>query len=229
MSPVASETQPAKPSEPASRRPIRLLVFSASLRRESLNTRLALLAERVITRLGGTVDHAAMSDFACAPYDTEVLEREGLPPAPEVFRQRIEANDAFVIASPEYNASMPGLLKNTIDWTSRARPQPFNEKHALLLSASPSMVGGNRGLWALRVPLEHLGTRVYPDMFSLAQAHRAFDADGGLTDATLAQRFESTLRGFLDQVEASTHYPCAKKAWFEFLGERPDPLTEHAE
>ena len=212
-----------------SRQPIRLLVFSASLRRESLNTRLALLAERVITRQGGTVDHAAMSDFACAPYDAEMLEREGLPPASDALRRRIEANDAFVIASPEYNASMPGLLKNTIDWTSRARPQPFNERHALLLSASPSMGGGNRGLWALRVPLEHLGTRVYPDMFSLAQAHRAFDTDGGITDATLAQRLESTLQGFLDLVEASTHYPCAKKAWFEFLGERPDPLTERAE
>ena len=228
MSPAASD-QPAQPSRPEPRRPIRLLVFSASLRRESLNTRLALLAERIITRLGGTVDHAAMSDFVCAPYDAELLEREGLPPASDALRRRIEANDAFVIASPEYNASMPGLLKNTIDWTSRARPQPFNERHALLLSASPSMVGGNRGLWALRVPLEHLGTRVYPDMFSLAQAHRAFDADGGIADATLASRLESTVQGFLDLVEATTHYPCAKKAWFEFLGERPDPLTERTQ
>ena len=80
-----------------------------------------------------------------------------------------------MIASPEYNASMPGVLKNAIDWTSRHRPQPFHARHALLLSASPSMLGGNRSLWALRVPLEHLGTRVYPDMFSLAQAHTAFD------------------------------------------------------
>jgi NAD(P)H-dependent FMN reductase len=84
---------------------------------------------------------------------------------------------AFVISSPEYNASMPGGLKNSLDWVSRFSPQPFNEKHCPLLSASPSMVGGNRGLWALRMPLEHLGVRVYPDMFSLAQAHQAFGED----------------------------------------------------
>ena len=70
---------------------------------------------------------------------------------------------------------MPGFLKNAIDWTSRFRPQPFNGRQTLLLSASPSMAGGNRGLWALRVPLEHLGARVYPDMLSLAQANSAMD------------------------------------------------------
>lgn len=95
------------------------------------------------------------------------------------LRRRLEANDAFVIVSPEYNSSMPGVLKNAIDWTSRHKPQPFNGRHALLLSASPSIVGGNRGLWALRIPLEHLGARVYPDMFSLAQAHEAFKPTAG--------------------------------------------------
>jgi NAD(P)H-dependent FMN reductase len=124
-----------------------------------------------------------------------------------------------VIASPEYNASMPGHLKNAIDWVSRIRPQPFNAKHALLLSASPSMAGGNRGLWSLRIPLEHLGARVFPDMFSLAQAHKAFTESGELADRQLAERFEQNLRAFVDLVEAATHYPCIKKAWIEFLGE----------
>jgi NAD(P)H-dependent FMN reductase len=80
-------------------------------------------------------------------------------------------------SSPEYNGSMPGALKNLIDWTSRFRPQPFDERHGLLVSASPSLAGGNRGLWALRVPFEHLGARIYPDMFSLAMAHKAFAGD----------------------------------------------------
>ena len=62
---------------------------------------------------------------------------------------------------------MHDVLKNVIDWVSRYRPQPFHARHALLLSASPSMAGGNRGLWALRVPLDHLGAHVFPDMFSL--------------------------------------------------------------
>jgi NAD(P)H-dependent FMN reductase len=120
---------------------------------------------------------------------------------------------------------MPGVLKNTIDWTSRLRPQPFNGKQGLLMSASPSMVGGNRGLWALRVPLEHLGARMYPDMFSLAQAHEAFAADGRIANDLLQKRFDETLRCFMDLVEAAKHYPGLKKQWVEFLGEHPNAAT----
>jgi chromate reductase, NAD(P)H dehydrogenase (quinone) len=134
-----------------------------------------------------------------------------------------------VIVSPEYNASMPGSLKNAIDWLSRFHPQPFSERQSLLLSASPSMAGGNRGLWALRIPLEHLGSRVYPDMFSLAQAHRAFDDGGSLIDHELHARLDQTIIAFMDLVEASKHYPCAKRAWVEYLGERPDPAIDRVE
>ena len=119
------------------------------------------------------------------------------------LRSRLESADAFVIASPEYNASMPGVMKNAIDWVSRARPQPFNQRHGLLMSASPSMIGGNRGLRALRIPLQHLGARIYPDMFSLAQAHTAITDDGTLADERLQRRFDDTIAGFLDLVEAS--------------------------
>jgi chromate reductase len=204
----------------APREPVRFLVFSASLRAESLNSRLARLAARAIERHGGMVDLAAMAEFDGPSYNQDLQDADGLPPGPEALRRRLEGNDAFVIASPEYNASVPGVLKNAIDWTSRHRPQPFSGRHGLLLSASPSMVGGNRGLWALRVPLEHLGTRVYPDMFSLAQAERAFAPDGGIADAALGERFERTIVGFMDLVEAAKHYPCAKHAWIEFLSER---------
>jgi hypothetical protein len=91
------------------------------------------------------------------------------------------------------------------------------------------MVGGNRGLWALRVPLEHLGARIFPDMFSLAQAHQAFDDAGKIANAPLANRFDITIAAYMDLVEAAKHYPCVKKAWFEYLGEQPTPATERAE
>jgi chromate reductase, NAD(P)H dehydrogenase (quinone) len=211
------------------REPVRLLVFAASLRDASLNGRLATLAGRVIEKNGGSVDVASMADFDCPSYDQDVQDDEGFPDAARELNRRLEASDAFVIASPEYNASMPGLLKNTIDWISRFQPQPFHERHGLLLSASPSLAGGNRGLWALRVPLEHLGARVYPEMFSLAQAHQAFDADGSLSSSMLAERFERTITGFLDLVEAAKHYPCVKRAWVEFLGEHGMPATSRAE
>jgi len=210
------------------REPIRLLVFSASRRSESLNTRLAKLAATAISDHGGTVDLATMAEFDCPSYDQDAQGNEFPAGASELHR-RLMASDAFVIASPEYNASMPGLLKNVVDWVSRYRPQPFHERHGMLVSASPSMVGGNRGLWALRVPLEHLGARVYPDMFSLAQAHQAFDAEGRIASPQLRERFVQTIVAFLDLVEAAKHYPCAKKAWIEFLGERPDPVVDRLE
>jgi chromate reductase len=211
------------------RRDVRFLVFSASLRTDSLNARLADLAAACLEAHGGAVDRAMMRDFDCPSYDFDVQADEGFPSGAEQMRARLEACDGFVISSPEYNASFPGLLKNAIDWVSRYEPQPFNELHGLLLSASPSMVGGNRGLWALRVPFEHLGARVYPDMFSLAQAHTAFDAEGRLADAKLRERFDTNIVNFVDLVEASKHYPCVKRQWVEYLGERPEPILDRVE
>lgn len=211
------------------REPLKILMLSASLRADSLNTRLARLAADALERHGATADLASMHDFDAPSYDGDAEAIDGMPPGPTAFRARLEAAQAFVIASPEYNASMPGVLKNAIDWVSRARPQPFNERHGLLLSASPSMVGGNRGLWSLRVPLEHLGARIYPDMFSLAQAHNAFDGAGQIADERLRARFDETIANFLDLVEASTHYPCVKRAWVEFLGEMPDPAFDRVQ
>jgi hypothetical protein len=91
------------------------------------------------------------------------------------------------------------------------------------------MAGGNRGLWSLRVPLEHLGSRVYPDMFSLAQAHQAFDATGRIADSVLRERFDGTIECFLELVEAAKHYRPLKKLWVEYLGEHPDATTDRVE
>jgi NAD(P)H-dependent FMN reductase len=170
-----------------------------------------------------------MGDFDSVSFDFDVEQETGVPEPATRFRRWLEAADAFVIASPEYNASVPGALKNLIDWVSRVRPQPFNGKQGLLMSASPSMAGGNRGLWSLRVPLEHLGSRVYPDMFSLAQAHEAFSADGRIANDVLQARFAETIGCFLELVEAATHYRSLKKQWVEFLGEKPDAATDRVE
>jgi NAD(P)H-dependent FMN reductase len=209
--------------------PIKVLVFSASLRSGSYNDRLASLATRVVEKHGGTATRAAMIDFDCPPYDQDVETESGMPAGAHAFCTQLKSVDAFMIASPEYNASMPGYLKNTIDWVSRFRPQPFNGKQGFLLSASPSMTGGNRGLWALRIPFEHLGARMYPDMFSLAQAHEAFADDGHLANDILEKRLDDTIRCFMDLTEAAKHYPGLKKQWIEFLGERPDPVIDRVE
>lgn len=205
------------------------LIFGASLRKESLNDKLASLAASVVEEAGGTVSRASMHDFDCPSYDGDVEASQGIPAGADRFRSKLLSTDGFIVSSPEYNASMPGVLKNLIDWVSRYKPQPLKGRHALLMSASPSMVGGNRGLWALRVPLEHLGARVYPDMFSLAQAHEAFGADGKIADAKLQKWFEGTVDCFIESVEAAKHYPLMKSQWIEFLGERPTSATERVE
>ena len=208
--------------------PVRFLVFSASLRRGSLNTRLADLAAAAIESGGGTVDVAAMRDFDAPSYDQDVQRDEGFPPGAEEFRRRLEACQAFVVASPEYNASMPGTLKNAIDCVSRYQPQPFNERHGLLMSASPSMAGGNRGPWALRVPFEHLGARLYPDMFSLARAHLAFTTEGRITSErlTLAVHPQGVSRPARAGVPGDVRELCAgDRAVFELSR---DPATPGA-
>ena len=218
-----------KKQEISQQEPLRFLVFSASLGNVSLNTRLAKLAALVIEKNGGKVDFANMSEFDCPSFNNDLELNGSYPPGAEEFNKRLLANDAFIISSPEYNGSIPGFLKNSVDWVSRIRPQPFNESNALLMSASTSRAGGNRGLWSLRIPFEHLGARVFPNMFSLAMAHKAFTPEGNIADATLAKRFEDNLIAFMNLVEAVKRYPCAKKAWVEFLGEKTDPVTELAE
>jgi chromate reductase, NAD(P)H dehydrogenase (quinone) len=210
--------------------PLRFLVFGAALRADSTNARLASLVARLLSDTGAAVDLASMRDFDMPLYDGDAEASEGLPQGALALRDRLEQSDAFVISSPEYNASVPGVLKNAIDWVSRVRPQPFKTKHALLVSASPSLVGGNRGLWALRVPLEHLGTRVYPDMFSVANSYQAFTEDGTLADPGLQQRLTETVSGFLSLVEADVRYVCLERRWYEFLGDRTEAaITQRAE
>ena len=93
------------PSTTAPREPVRFLVFSASLRAESLNSRLARLAAGMIEQHGGTVDLASMEHFDASSYDQDIQDTDGFPPGAEEFRRCIEATDAFVIASPECDYS----------------------------------------------------------------------------------------------------------------------------
>jgi chromate reductase len=208
---------------------LRVMVLGASLRKESLNVRLATLAAQTVRARGADVHQPRMAELDCPAYDQDVEATAGIPQGARELCRLLKESDAIMIASPEYNASIPGYLKNTIDWVSRFRPQPFNGKQAFLLSASPSMIGGNRGLWSLRVPLEHLGARVYPDMFSLAQALEAFAGNGRLRNDLLQKRLDDTIGCFLDLVEAAKHYPGLKKQWIEFLGEAPNAAIDRIE
>lgn len=176
---------------------LRVFALSGAARRASLNTKLLRVAAASLERHGATVEIATLGDFSMPVYDGDLEESSGPPQAAVRLAERIAAADAMLIASPEYNFSVPGSVKNAVDWVSRVKPNRLAGKCTQLLSASPAMVGGNRGLWALRVPLEALGARVVPDMFSLAQAHEAFTEDGRLASDSLAKRLDEMLARFL--------------------------------
>ena len=181
---------------------LRVHVLSASARTGSYNAALAALAARRITATGAHVRSTNLRDFEVPPYDGDLQAERGVPAGARRLAEMLTSYDATVIASPEYNYSMPGNLKNLVDWVSRIKPWPTTGVHGLLMSASPGPVGGHRGLIALRVPLEGLGMRLHSDMFWLAGADRAFDTGGGLADPGQDARLSAVIGGFLEVVAA---------------------------
>jgi len=173
---------------------MKFALVCGSLRKASLNARLLSLVASRLSSAGHECDVLDLKNFSLPAYDGD-LEAQGMPEPCLRLKSALDRIDAVVIASPEYNFSMPGHLKNTLDWLSRTKPQPWRGKPVLLLSASPSLVGGNRGLWSLRVPLEMSSALVYPDMFSLASATDAF-ASTGLKDANMQKRLDELVDNF---------------------------------
>ena len=156
---------------------MRVLALSGSLRRDSLNTRLLRAAQE----LGGPgVEFVRYESLATIPPFNQELEHRQ-PAEVHELRQRIEAADAVLIATPEYNGSIPGQLKNALDWVSRPlADSPFRGKPAAVIGASTSTYGA---MWAqaeLRKVLGIIGARVIPADFSLAHAQEQFDEHGAL-------------------------------------------------
>ncbi len=181
-----------------------ILAFAASLRRNSLNRKLIAVAAEFAREAGAQVDLAEFREFELPAYDGDLDASSGLPPGGIELKRRLERADAVMIAAPEYNYSIAGPLKNAIDWVSRARPMPWRGKSIYLMSASPSPMGGIRGLWQTRIPLEGCGALVFPDMFALPHANDAFDEASRLRDPALAQRLQREVVGFVRLAEAVT-------------------------
>jgi NAD(P)H-dependent FMN reductase len=176
---------------------LKLLAFAASLRHGSLNRRLLARAVEMATAAGAMVDLAEFAEFDMPLFNQDVQEASGFPAGAQALARRVLAADGMLIASPEYNFSLPGTLKNAIDWVSRMRPVPFSGKSAFLMAASNGMIGGVRGLWQLRIPLEGCGVVVYPGMFPLSLAGQAFDEYGRLKEPQVEERLAKLLDGYL--------------------------------
>jgi len=176
---------------------MKVLVLPGSARRQSLNRKLARRAADALGRAGAGVDAAELSDFEVPLYDGDLEAERGVPPGALALRDRLRAAGALCLVTPEYNHSIPGTLKNLVDWLSRVKPSPMKGVPALVMCASPGLAGGSRAAWAVKVPLEVNGMFVFPAIFSLAQAHQAFAEDGSLLDAALAARLDALAREFV--------------------------------
>lgn len=181
---------------------MKVLAFAASLKKDSLNRKLIALAAAIARAEQADVDLAEFSEFNMPLYDGDLDASQGLPEGGRELKRRVEAASALIISVPEYNYSIPGTLKNAIDWVSRSRPMPWRGRSVYLMSASPSPMGGIRGLWQTRIPLEGCGSIVFPDMFALPHADVAFDEAGRIKDPAMAARLEKEIVGFLRLAEA---------------------------
>jgi chromate reductase, NAD(P)H dehydrogenase (quinone) len=158
---------------------LKVLGISGSLRKSSYNT----AALRVAQTLAPDGVWIEIFDLAPLPLYNEDVKAVGFPPVVQELRDKIKAADALLFATPEYNYSMSGVLKNAIDWASRPPDQPFNEKPVAIMGASPSALGTGRAQYHLRQSCVFLNMHVLnkPEVM-IAAAQTRFNDKGELTD-----------------------------------------------
>jgi chromate reductase, NAD(P)H dehydrogenase (quinone) len=185
--------------------PVKILVIPGSLRTRSYNVRLAALAAKELTLADADVTRISLADYSLPLYDADLEAKAGPPQDAVKLKQMMMGHQGVFIASPEYNASITPLLKNTIDWISRVRERgesplaAYKDRVFALGSASPGRFGGMRSLLALRQVLEvGCGALVIPDQVSVAQAEHAFDERDNLRDETMAGQLRKVVRRLID-------------------------------
>ncbi len=189
----------------------RILAFAGSLRVGSFNQRLVQIAAEGARRAGAEVTVIALRDFPMPVFDQDLEEAEGMPAKAHELKKLFLAHDGLLIASPEYNSSITGALKNAIDWVSRTESDSepslaaYRGKTAALVSASPGALGGLRGLVHLRAILSNIGVLVLPEQVAVSKAHEAFQEDGKLKDAkqqAAVERIGEALANMLRKLKA---------------------------
>ncbi len=174
----------------------KILAFAGSARSGSLNKKLARLAAQAARDAGGDVTLIDLGDYPLPLYHGDLEAREGVPGKGRELKALFIAHQALLIASPENNASVSALLKNTLDWVSRPDAGqnglvPYQGKVAAIVGASPGALGALRGLVHLRQILMTLNVLVLSEQLALGRAHEAFHDDGSLKDP----RQQATLAG----------------------------------
>jgi chromate reductase len=177
---------------------VHLLGISGSLRSGAYNTAL-LHACRELLPEGCSLEVVTLE---AVPLYNEDVRALGLPPAVLHLREQIARAAGVIIATPEYNYSIPGVLKNAIDWASRPPDQPFEQKPVAIMGASPSGLGTARAQYHLRQCFVFLNSCVLnrPEVM-IPKAHERFDANGKLTDEPTRQQVAKQLQAFVHWIE----------------------------
>jgi len=180
---------------------MKLLIFAGSTRQNSFNRKLAHVAAAMARTSGAEVTHIELADFDIPMYNAD-LEAKGTPPDVMKLKQIMHEHPAWIICSPEYNASYSALLKNTIDWASspvKSDPAWTDEfkfsrgKVVGILSASPGALGGLRSQSHLAPLLLNVQCWVAPHNFALGRAGDAFDAQGKLVNDAHRQKVQAVI------------------------------------
>jgi chromate reductase len=170
---------------------LNVLILPGSARRDSVNRKLAAVAAELVTEAGAEAQLIDPADFPLPLFDQDLEDADGLPAAATALKKKFLGADAILFVSPEYNSSLTPLMKNFIDWVSRAESadEPplaaYRGKVAGLLAASPGALGGLRGLVHLRSILGNIGVLVVPKQFALGSAYGKFDDSGKPSDTAV--------------------------------------------
>ena len=184
----------------------RILVFSASTRRESLNSKLISVAAERLRFHGADVSLLDFARFPMPIYDGDVESSEGVPQEAAALHEALRSHHGVFIASPEYNSGPPPVLVNAFTWVSRYAAEggiaaAFRRPVFALGAASPGAFGGYRGLSQLRQWLElGFGACVLPSMVSVPAAHEAFDGNGALLNPRSASALDQVILDLLQSV-----------------------------
>ncbi len=176
-----------------------ILILPGSGRRDSVNRKLAAVAADLVTEAGADAVLIDPADFSLPLFDQDLEAADGLPAAATALKQKFLAADAVIFVSPEYNSSVTPLMKNFIDWVSRAESDDeaplaaYRGKVAGLLAASPGALGGLRGLVHLRSILGNIGVLVVPKQFALGGAYGKFDESGKPVDPSVREGVKSVV------------------------------------
>jgi chromate reductase, NAD(P)H dehydrogenase (quinone) len=181
----------------------RILAFAGSTRGESYNKKLIRIAARGVQARGTQVTLIDLRDFPMPLYDGDLQREHGIPEHAMQLKALMLSHHGLLLACPEYNSSISGVLKNAIDWASRQAEgetplQCFKGKVVSLMSASPGNLGGLRGLVHVRAILSNLGCIVLPGQLAVSKAAAAFDERGELVDPAQRQKIEDLGRATAD-------------------------------